>query len=128
MTWFNFEGMSINIDRFVFYDKSADSEAALCTPRGHVCFLTEEHCKQVDCLMRGNPGPSLTVPGLASLDHREPWVLVNGGAVHMALADMVVTDQAGQVTVHGGVYTRVYKGEDAKRINEWLCKNGRPAR
>jgi len=119
MTWVNFEGVSIDIGRFVFYDQSADSEAALCTPRGHVCFLTEEHCKQVDCLMRGNPGPSLTVPGLASLDHREPWVLVNGG---------VVTDQAGQVTVHGGVYTRVYKGEDAKRINEWLCRNGQPAR
>ena len=114
MTWFNFEGVSIDLDRFVFYDRSADGEAALCTPRGHACFLTEEHCEQVDRLMHR--------------DLNAPWVLVGGGAVHMALADMVVTDTPGQVTVHGGVYTRIYRGEDAKRINEWLCRNGRPGR
>lgn len=107
MTWFTFCGVSIQIGRFVFYDKAEeDGTASLCTPRGHVCFLSADHRQDVDRLMEGNPDPS--------------WVKVSGGAVNMALADLADTSDPARVIVHGGVYTRVYSGEDAKAVMAWL--------
>jgi hypothetical protein len=125
MNWYSFRGVSINIGRFVFYDKNTDGTAALCTPRGHVCFLNGDHRQGVDRLMAGyvDEDRDCSVHGLAWPGGDGPWVKVSGGAVNMALADLVDTNEERRIAVHGGIHTRVYTGEDVKAIMAWLRLN-----
>jgi hypothetical protein len=121
MTWRKVIDIWVNLDRFVFYGVSADGEGTLITPGGSTLYLSEEHRWQLDCLWRGRAKLDHTVPGLTYPENSTAtWIKVTGGAINMALIELVETGEEGTITVRAGKHSRTYEGADNDLIRRWL--------